>query len=72
MIIFEAKSENGGSIFTHTESFGMIKSKNPFAEKVANLVLGVLLNPIYRFDLIKKDIIEDNENLKDLIEGKAG
>lgn len=68
-IIFsaEAKGENE-CIFTHIESFGIIKSTNPTTLRVSDAIFRKFFNSIYRFDLIEKDIIEDNTNLKQMME----
>jgi hypothetical protein len=55
-------------LFTHIESFGFIKSKKVVAQKFLIPLLKKLLNPFYRFDLIQKDIIEDNIKLKEIME----
>jgi hypothetical protein len=55
-------------LFTHVESFGFIKSKKAIAQKFLVPLLRKLLNPFYRFDLIQKDIIEDNIKLKAIME----
>jgi hypothetical protein len=67
-LIFKTERDGDGCVFTHTEFFGLFKSKNLFAQKFIYSLLRKILNPIYRFDLIEKDIIEDNINLKKILE----
>ncbi len=69
-LLFEARKIDDGCVFTHTETFGIIKSKNPFVQKIIISCLRFILNPFYRFDLIQKDIIEDNINLKRILENE--
>ena len=64
--ICQAKENN--CLFTHIESFGFIRSKKAFVQKFLIPLLRKLLNPFYRFDLIQKDIIEDNFKLKEIME----
>ena len=65
---FSCEVKGNQCLFTHTESFGFIKSQKSFAQNVLIPVLRKLLNPIYRFDLIAKDIVEDNLKLKQIME----
>lgn len=72
-IVFNAEVKGKNEcIFTHIESFGIIKSKNPFIMRVSAAIFRKLFNSKYRFDLIKKDIIEDNINLKQMMENTSG
>jgi len=68
---FVSEVKENKCLFTHTESFGFIKSKNAVAQKFLIPFLRKLLNPFYRFDLIEKDIIEDNFKLKLIMEGNS-
>ncbi len=71
-IIFKAEAKGKNEcIFTHIESFGIIKSNNPFTMKVSAALFRKIFNPKYRFDLIEKDIIEDNVNLKQMMENTS-
>ena len=71
-IIFKAETKGKNEcIFTHIESFGIIKSNNPFTMKVSAALFRKIFNPKYRFDLIEKDIIEDNINLKQMMENTS-
>jgi len=65
---FICKASKNKCLFTHTESFGFIKSNKVFVKKFLNPLLRKLLNPFYRFDLIQKDIIDDNFKLKEIME----
>lgn len=67
-IIFKAESKGKKCIFSHIEKFGKIKSNNFFTKKILVPIFRKLTNPIYRYDLIKKDLIEDNINLKKIME----
>jgi len=67
-IIFKVEEKKNTCIFSHIETFGFIKSQNPFICNVIAPIFRKLLNPKYRFDLIEKDIIEDNINLKRILE----
>jgi hypothetical protein len=65
---FICEAKENKCVFTHIESFGFIKSKKAIAQKILVPLLRKLLNPFYRFDLIQKDIIEDNFKLKEIME----
>jgi hypothetical protein len=65
---FKTETQGESCLFTHTETYGLIKSTNPFVQKYVIQLLRKVLNPLYRFDLIQKDIIEDNINLKQIME----
>jgi hypothetical protein len=65
---FTCEVKENRCLFTHSESFGFIKSKKAFVQNFLIPLLMKLLNPFYRFDLIQKDIIEDNYKLKEIIE----
>jgi hypothetical protein len=65
---FKAEARGDNCLFTHTEIYGFIPSKNVFFQKYVIPLLIKILNPLYRFDLIQRDIIEDNINLKQIME----
>lgn len=67
-IILKAEKRGDKSVFSHIETFGFIKSKNAFVNNVIIPAIRKIINPVYRFDLIEKDIIEDNINLKKIFE----
>ena len=46
----------------------LLKAKKQMPKKFLIPLLSNLLNPFYRFDLIQKDIIEDNFKLKEIME----
>jgi hypothetical protein len=67
-LAFSPKECTNGCVFTHTETYGFIKSKNPFINIYIIPCLKKVLNPVYRFDLIEKDIVEDNKRLRQILE----
>jgi len=69
-IILKAEKKGDKAVFSHIETFGLIKSQNPFIRKIVVPFIFKMINPIYRFDLIEKDIIEDNFRLKEIFESE--
>jgi hypothetical protein len=67
-LLFTAQANENGCLFTHSETFGFIKNESPFVRSYITPLLRSIFNPIYRFDLIEKDIKEDNINLKRILE----
>jgi hypothetical protein len=67
-LLFTAQGNATGCVFTHTEIFGMIRSKNSNIQNTLIPILKKIINPIFRFDLIERDIKEDNLNLKRILE----
>lgn len=67
-LIFTAQANTTGCLFTHDEVYGFIKIKNLFIRKYSIPFLRTLLNPFFRFDLIEKDIADDNARLKQILE----
>jgi len=65
---FICEDADNKCLFTHIESFGFIVSKIAIFQKFLVPLLRKLLNPFYRFDLIQKDIIDDNIKLKEIME----
>lgn len=65
---FICEAANNKCLFTHSEYFGFIKSKKAVVQTIFIPFLRKLLNPFYRFDLIEKDMIEDNFKLKLIME----
>jgi hypothetical protein len=67
-IQFAAEVKGDSCIFKHTETFGFLNNNNAFNRKVVVPLLKSILNPLYRFDIIAKDMVEDNINLKRILE----
>jgi hypothetical protein len=66
-ISFTADATEDGCIFTHIERFGL---ETPIIGSIVNfLIFNVLARKKANWDIILKDMKEDNENLKIIMEG---
>ncbi|MDI6883194.1 MAG: SRPBCC family protein [Patescibacteria group bacterium] len=63
-IIFIAEAKEDGCIFTHIETWGY---KTPIVSNIVDFLVKVLFRK--RIDIVQRDIEEDDENLKELLEG---
>lgn len=62
-IIFTAETKGNSCIFTHVERFGF---KTPIIGGIVDLLLKFLYPSA--FEIIKRDMIEDNKRLKNILE----
>lgn len=68
IISFSAKTTKNGCVFTYIEEFGM--KDNLIGNIINFLIFNVLASKQANWDIIMKDMKEDNINLKNIMENK--